>query len=135
MYGKVYGNIVHITLDYNMKKERLWPEVHVDIKFLKREDIINKILRVDESTFNVNFEHPVLGEVVEVYQLINRDLLCLKSVYPIDMQNSSEDERDIVKDYYNNFLLDGEETYLEYFNNEIGYFLLSRNVREIDKFF
>ena len=56
MYGKVYGSIVHTTLDYNMKKERLWPEVHVDIKFLKREDIINKILRVDEVTFNVNFE-------------------------------------------------------------------------------
>lgn len=135
MYGKVYGSIVHTTLDYNMKKERLWPEVHVDIKFLKREDIINKILRVDEVTFNVNFEHPVLGEVVEVYQLVNRDLLCLKSVYPIDMQDSSEDEWDIVKDYYNNFLLDGEETYLEYFNEEIGYFLLSRNVRELDKFF
>jgi hypothetical protein len=135
MYGKVYGSIVHTTLDYNMKKERLWPEVHVDIKFLKREDIINKILRVDEVTFNVNFEHPVLGEVVEVYQLVNRDLLCLKSVYPVDMQDSSEDEWDIVKDYYNNFLLDGEETYLEYFNEEIGYFLLSRNVRELDKFF
>jgi hypothetical protein len=135
MYGKVYGSIVHTTLDYNMKKERLWPEVHVDIKFLKREDIINKILRVDEVTFNVNFEHPVLGEVVEVYQLVNRDLLCLKSVYPVDMQDSSEDEWDIVKDYYNNFLLDGEETYLEYFNEEIGYFLLSRNVRELNKFF
>ena len=135
MYGKVYGSIVHTTLDYNMKKERLWPEVHVDIKFLKREDIINKILRVDEVTFNVNFEHPVLGEVVEVYQLVNRDLLCLKSVYPVDMQDSSEDEWDIVKDYYNNFLLDGEETYLKYFNEEIGYFLLSRNVRELDKFF
>ena len=135
MYGKVYGSIVHTTLDYNMKKERLWPEVHIDIKFLKREDIINKILRVDEVTFNVNFEHPVLGEVVEVYQLVNRDLLCLKSVYPVDMQDSSEDEWDIVKDYYNNFLLDGEETYLEYFNEEIGYFLLSRNVRELDKFF
>jgi hypothetical protein len=126
---------VHTTLDYNMKKERLWPEVHVDIEFLKREDIINKILRVDEETFNVNFEHPVLGEVIEVYRLVSKDLLCLKSVYPVEMQDSSEDEWDIVKDYYNNFLLDGEETYLEYFNEEIGYFLLSRNVRELEKFF
>ena len=126
---------MHTTLDYNMKKERLWPEVHVDIEFLKRGDIINKILRVDEETFNVNFEHPVLGEVIEVYRLVSKDLLCLKSVYPVEMQDSSEDEWDIVKDYYNNFLLDGEETYLEYFNEEIGYFLLSRNVRELDKFF
>lgn len=126
---------MHTTLDYNMKKERLWPEVHVDIEFLKREDIINKILRVDEETFNVNFEHPVLGEVIEVYRLVSKDLLCLKSVYPVEMQDSSEDEWDIVKDYYNNFLLDGEETYLEYFNEEIGYFLLSRNVRELEKFF
>jgi len=118
-----------------MKKERLWPEVHVDIEFLKRGDIINKILRVDEETFNVNFEHPVLGEVIEVYRLVNKNLLCLKSVYPVEMQDSSEDEQDIVKDYYNNFLLDGEETYLEYFNEEIGYFLLSRNVRELEKFF
>jgi hypothetical protein len=135
MYGKVYGSIVHTTLDYNMKKERLWPEVHVDIEFLKRGDIINKILRVDEETFNVNFEHPVLGEVIEVYRLVGKDLLCLKSVYPVEMQEYSEDEWDIVKDYYNNFLLDGEETYLEYFNEEIGYFLLSRNVRELEKFF
>lgn len=126
---------MHTTLDYNMKKERLWPEVHVDIEFLKRGDIINKILRVDEETFNVNFEHPVLGEVIEVYRLVSKDLLCLKSVYPVEMQDSSEDEWDIVKDYYNNFLLDGEETYLEYFNEEIGYFLLSRNVRELEKFF
>ena len=135
MYCKVYGRIGHTPLDYNMKKERLWPEVHVDIDFLKRSDIINKILRVDRETFNVNFEHPVLGEVIEVYQTVGDDLLCLKSVYPVDMQDSSEDEWDIVKDYYNNFLLDGEETYLEYFNEEIGYFLLSRNVRELDKFF
>ena len=82
---------MHTTLDYNMKKERLWPEVHVDIEFLKREDIINKILRVDEETFNVNFEHPVLGEVIEVYRLVSKDLLCLKSVYPVEMQDSSED--------------------------------------------
>jgi hypothetical protein len=37
-----------------------------------------------------------------------------------------------VKDYYNNFLLDGQETYLEYFNEEIGYFILSRNVKETE---
>jgi hypothetical protein len=114
-----------------MKKERQWPEVFVEIDFLKRKDIINKILRVDEDTYNVNFEHPVLGQVVEVYHIASDDLLCLKSVYPIDMQED-QDQIDIVKDYYNNFLLDGQETYLEYFNEEIGYFILSRNVKETE---
>ena len=113
-----------------MKKGKIWPEIHVDMDFLERDDIINKILRVDRDTFNVNFEHPVLGQVVEVYHIVNKDLLCLKSVYPVDMQDGSEQEMEIVKDYYNNFLLDGQETYLDYYNTQIGYFLLSRNVKE-----
>lgn len=113
-----------------MKKERQWPEVFVEIEFLKRTDIINKVLRVDSTTYNVNFEHPVLGQVVEIYEIYDKDTLCLKSVYPVDMQDEQE-EIDIAKDYYNNFLLDGHETYLEYFNEEIGYFLLSRNVKEV----
>jgi hypothetical protein len=120
---------MHTTLDYIMKKGKIWPEVHVDIAFLERDDIINKIVRVDRDTFNVNFEHPVLGQVIEVYAIIGSDLLCLKSVYPVDMQDGSEQELEIVKDYYNNFLLDGQETYLEYYNAQIGYFLLSRNVK------
>lgn len=99
--------------------------------FLKRRDIINKVLRVDEETYNVNFEHPVLGQVVEIYEIIDSDTLCLKSVYPVEMQDDPE-QIDIAKDYYNNFLLDGHETYLEYYNAEIGYFLLSRNVKEVD---
>ena len=114
-----------------MKKERQCPEVFVEIEFLKRTDIINKVLRVDSTTYNVNFEHPVLGQVVEIYEIYDKDTLCLKSVYPVDMQDEQE-EIDIAKDYYNNFLLDGHETYLEYFNEEIGYFLLSRNVKEVE---
>jgi hypothetical protein len=117
-----------------MKKERQWPEVYVDMKFLRRDDIINKIMRVDEETYNVNFDHPVLGEVVEIYDITDKNTLCLKSVYPIEMQDDLE-EIEIVKDYYNNMLLDGQETYLEYFNPEVGYFLLSRNVKEVDKAF
>lgn len=113
-----------------MKKERQWPEVFVEIGFLKRTDIINKVLRVDSTTYNVNFDHPVLGQVVEIYHIHDDELLCLKSIYPVEMQDTQE-EIDIVKDYYNNFLLDGEQTYLEYFNQEIGYFLLSRNVKEV----
>ena len=48
----------------------------------------------------------------------------------MEMQEDQE-QIDIAKDYYNNFLLDGEETYLEYYNPEVGYFLLSRNVKEV----
>lgn len=114
-----------------MKAERQWPEVYVDINFLKRHDIINKVLRVDLDTYNVNFEHPVLGQVVEVYSITDESTLCLKSIYPVDMQEDL-DQIDIAKDYYNNFLLDGEETYLEYYNDEVGYFLLSRNVKSLD---
>lgn len=114
-----------------MKKERTWPEIYVESEFLQRKDIINKVLKVDSVTYNVNFEHPILGQIVEIYEISDdKSLLCLKSVYPIEMQDTQE-EIDIVKDYYNNFLLDGHETYLEYFNQEIGYFLLSRNVKEI----
>lgn len=114
-----------------MRKERQWPEIYVDIKFLGRDDLINKVLRVDRNTYNVNFEHPVLGQVVEIYHITDSQTLCLKSIYPADMQDG-QDEIDTVKDYYNNFLLDGQETYLEYYNNEIGYFLLSRNVKEVN---
>lgn len=113
-----------------MKKERQWPEVFVEIGFLKRTDIINKVLRVDPTTYNVNFEHPVLGQIVEIYEIYDKNLLCLKSIYPMEMQDT-EEELDIVKDYYNNFLLDGQQTYLEYYNSQIGYFLLSRNVKEV----
>jgi len=103
----------------------------VDVDFLKRDDIVNKVLRVDRDTYNVNFEHPVLGQVIEVYSIVSGDTLCLKSVYPVEMQDDHE-QIDIAKDYYNNYLLDGQETYLEYYNPEVGYFLLSRNVKSLD---
>lgn len=114
-----------------MKKERQWPEIFVEKEFLRRTDFINKVLRVDATTFNVNFEHPVLGQVVEIFDIHSPELLCLKSVYPVEMQDSPDEIVEVAKDYYNNFLLDGNETYLEYFNPEIGYFLLSRNVKEV----
>jgi hypothetical protein len=113
-----------------MKKEKYWPEIFVETEFLQRIDIINKIVRVNETTYNVNFEHPVLGQVVEIYE-IQDDYLCLKSVYPYEAQEDVS-KIDTAKDYYNNFLLDGIETYLDYHNAEIGYFLLSRNVKSVE---
>lgn len=110
-----------------MKKEKYWPEIFVEMDFLNRDDIVNKVIRVDEDTYNVNFEHPVLGQVVEIYE-IQDSYLCLKSIYPYEAQDDP-DNLEIAKDYYNNFLLDCNETYLDYYNEELGYFLLSRNMK------
>jgi hypothetical protein len=112
-----------------MKDGRKWPEIFVDINFIHRSDIINKLLRVDQEIFNINYDHPVLGQVVEVFKIVDNKTMVLKSVYPVEYQEGI-DQIDIVKDYYNNFILDGHETYLEYYNSEVGYFLLSRNVKE-----
>lgn len=112
----------------NRKK---WPEVLVNVDFLdKRRDIISSILRPQVNTFSVSIDHPVLGEVVEVYQYIpEHRLLCLKSIYPKDMQE--EDELEAAKDYYNKHILNDSDTYIEYFNKEVGYFLLSKNVTQV----
>ena len=112
-----------------MKDGRKWPEIFVDINFIHRSDIINKLLRVDQEIFNINYDHPVLGQVVEVFKIVDNKTMVLKSVYPVEYQEGI-DQIDVVKDYYNNFILDGHETYLEYYNEEVGYFLLSRNVKE-----
>ena len=108
-----------------------WPEVLVGIEFLtKRKDIITSIKRPREDTFSVSIDHPVLGTVIEVYHYVpTHGLLCLKSIFPQDMQEA--DEFEAVKDYYNIHLLDNTETYIEYFNKEVGYFLLSKNVTQI----
>lgn len=112
-------------------QKKNWPEVLVNSDFLnKRKDIITSITRPQFNTFSVSIDHPVLGEVVEVYQYIpQHQLLCLKSIYPKDMQE--EEELEAAKDYYNKYLLDDVETYIEYFNKEVGYFLLSKNVTQV----
>ena len=85
-----------------MKKERHWPEVYVDIDFLQRTDLINKILRVDIDTYNVNFEHPVLGQVIEVYHIsrfsyaftwlisLYCNILCLDGLSVLSEANSTD---------------------------------------------
>lgn len=116
-----------------MKKPTVYPEIYVSIKFLRREDIVQKVIRTDESTCHVTFEHPVLGTVTEIFEvLFKKNLICLKCIFPHEMQNNEEIE--IVKDYYNNFILEGHETYLEYFNESIGgWYVLSRNVEDENK--
>ncbi len=112
-----------------MKKQKRYPEIYVEADWLTtRDDLIYKVIKIDETTYKVILEHPVLGKTVELYELDpNDNTLCLKSVFPVEMQDG-EEEMEIVKDYYNNFLLEGQETYIEYYNKDVGYFLLSRNI-------
>jgi hypothetical protein len=112
-----------------LKKQKRYPEIYVEADWLTtRDDLIYKVIKIDETTYKVILEHPVLGKTVELYELDpNDNTLCLKSVFPVEMQDG-EEEMEIVKDYYNNFLLEGQETYIEYYNKDVGYFLLSRNI-------
>lgn len=116
-----------------MKKPTIYPEIYVESKFLRREDIVQKVIRTDEDTCHVTFDHPVLGSVTEIFQILfKKNLICLKCVFPHEMQ--SEEEMEVVKDYYNNFILEGHETYLEYFNESVGgWYVLSRNVEDEEK--
>jgi hypothetical protein len=112
-----------------MDKMKRYREVFVEADFLTaRDDIIREVVKVTEDTYKVRMDHPVFGDTVEVFELDESDnTLCLRSVFPIEMQDSAE-EFAMVSDYYNNFLLEGENTYIDYYNKEVGYFLLSRNV-------
>jgi hypothetical protein len=111
-----------------MKKLKRYPEVFVESDFLStRQDIVRKVIKIDDTTYKVMMEHPVSGPCMEIFELDQSDkTLCLKSIFAPEMQ--SEEEIEVLKDYYNNFLLQGEETYIEYFNPDVGYFLLSRNI-------
>lgn len=111
-----------------MKPPKRYPEIFVTMDFLTtRDDIIRGVVKIDEDTYKVVLEHPVFGTTIEIFEHDPSDnTLCLKSVYPVEMQSDPE-EINIVKDYYNNFILEGSETYLEYLNKDLGLFLLSRN--------
>jgi hypothetical protein len=111
-----------------VKNPKRFPEIFVERDFLTtRDDIVYRVIKVQENTYKVLLEHPVLGKTLEVFELDTEDqTLCLKSVFPSEMQ--TKEEMEVALDYYNNFLLDGENTYMDYYNKEVGYFLLSRNV-------
>jgi hypothetical protein len=108
-----------------MKKSKIYPEVHVTADFLEREDISDNVRQVSQDIINVTFNHEVLGEVTEIFTFLPGGDLRLHAVYPNEFQ--AEDEFETVKDYYNNYLLSGTQTYLDYFHPEIGYYLQSRN--------
>ena len=74
-----------------MKQPTQWPEIYVGSSFLHRKDIIQKVIRTDEDTCHVTYEHPVLGTVTEIFQvLFKKNLICLKCCFPHEMQNSEE---------------------------------------------
>lgn len=112
-----------------MDRIRRYREVFVEADFLTtRDDIIREVVKVSDDTYKVRMNHPVFGDTIEIFEIDESDnTLCLRSVFPIEMQDSAE-EFAMVSDYYNNFLLEGENTYIDYYNKQVGYFLLSRNV-------
>ena len=108
-----------------MPKYTKYPEVHTKNNLLENKNV--KVIHLDNEYVSVKFAHPNLGEVTEVFKKMNNKAqdLALKCIYPGDLQD--EDDVYIAKDYYNLHLLDGWETYLEYYNPEDGWYLLSRN--------
>lgn len=111
-----------------MKKIKRFPEIFVERDYLSlRTDIIEEVVKVSPDTYKVTLNHPVFGKTIEMMEEDPNDgTLCLRSVFPSEMQ--TEEDMEVVKDYLNNHLLEGHDTYLEYFNKELGYFLLSRNI-------
>jgi hypothetical protein len=111
-----------------MKKQKRYPEIFVEADFLtSRDDIVREVVKIGDKTYKVLLDHPVFGKTVEVFEMDPKDgTLCLRSSFPSEMQR--EEEIEIVKDYYNNFILEGSQTYLDYYAKQVGYFLLSRNI-------
>jgi len=111
----------------DMKQIKRYPEIFVEADYLTtRDDLIRGVIKVRSDTYKVVMDHPVFGMTIEIMELDPGDnTLCLRSIFPTEMQ--SEEEMEVVKDYYR-YVLDGEDTYIDYYNPEIGYFLLSRNI-------
>lgn len=107
-------------------KIELSPEIHVHSEFLEtRKDIINKIVYLDDGLIDVEINHPILGNVIEIFKK-NKEYLTLKSIVLPEMESLEEVE--IAQDYYNGFCLGGYDTYLSYVHPEVGYYLSSRNL-------
>jgi hypothetical protein len=110
-----------------MKQIKRYPEIFVEADYLTvRDDLIRGVIKIRSDTYKVILDHPMFGMTIEIMELDPGDnTLCLRSIFPTEMQ--SEEEMEVVKDYYR-YLLEGEDTYIDYYNPEIGYFLLSRNI-------
>lgn len=110
---------------------KVYPEIFVTSDFLNRPGMNQKITQIGPQILNVTYEHGVLGTITEIFTILPSGNLRLHAVFPNEFQSAEQFE--IVKDYYNNFLLKGEQTYIDYFHEEIGYFLQSRNITTLDQ--
>lgn len=103
-----------------------YPEVLVTSDFIDREEIEDIEEEEDVPLLHITYSHPMLGLITETFLYIDEvDYLILKSITPHDCQDFESIQE--AKRYYNEYLLGGSETYLEYFNKEIGWYLLTRN--------
>ena len=58
-----------------MKKPIQWPEIYVSSQFLHRKDIVQKVIRTDEDTCHITYDHPVFGTVTEIFQILFKNPL------------------------------------------------------------
>lgn len=117
-------------------KVKQYPEVRVMNSFLNDPNglFTRGPIRFDDFFISVEFEHDVLGLVIETFfENPNSGLLILKHILLRDMD--SFEELEIAEDYYNNFLLKGHKTYLPYYNKDLGYFLSTRNFNSTSDLF
>lgn len=102
------------------------PEIHIDISVLEGNPHVKKVVYLDDGYVHVYYDHPVLGDTLEIYANEQGDFLSLKAIYPNDMQDG-EEEIGICKDYYNNYVLGGHDTYIDYYRPDTGWYLLTTN--------
>jgi hypothetical protein len=104
-----------------------FPEIHVTEEFLQRkDDVIKSIIYIGDGIVDINLDHPVLGDVIEIYHHNKqKKVLTLKSVVLGEVETYEEAE--IAQDYYNNVCLNGHDTYFIYPHPELGYYLSTRN--------
>lgn len=109
-----------------MRKVAISPEIHINPAVLDNNPAVEKIINMDEGFVHVYLDHPVLGSTLEIFRESgDGEHLTLVAIFPQDMQDP--DEIEIVKDYYNNYILEGSMTYLDYFNEDTGWYLLTKN--------
>ena len=109
-----------------MKKASFSPEIHVHPDCFEDNPSVEKIIQMDYGFVHVYLDHPVLGETLEIFQLAaDQTHLSLKAIFPTEMQDPEDIE--LCKDYYNNYILEGSPTYLDYWSEETGWYLLSKN--------
>lgn len=103
-----------------------YPEILVTTDFADREEIEDIEEEDDVPLLHITYSHPIFGLITETFLYTDEvDYFILKSSTPHDCQDFDSIQE--IKKYYNDYLLGGNETYLEYFNPEIGWYLLTRN--------